>query len=422
METKPELPAVECAHATDSGRDPEKQVNEDAYGYEKTPFGHLCVVCDGMGGHQNGREASTLAVQAIVGAFANAPAPVVAARGVRGRELLQEAIIAANARVCALGASASKQERPGCTVVAILMHPDGVEVAHVGDSRCYLIQGDQIFQITKDHTVVQKLVDAGLLTPAQAAVHPDANQILRALGSSPEVEVEVRAQTIPVASGDTFVLCSDGLSDLVNPKEVLRVVSAAPPARAVGELVDLANARGGHDNVTIMILRVRDSSGTAREVAPTVAQTLVEVPPPQAPVQGLGGAAPVESAPPGAAAGVAPMAPTVPMMLPVAAPPPPERRGFPVAVAFGVLLAVLGFGAAGFAIYLVLNPTHDARNVAPFALTGLPLASPPSSVALVPVAPEAPPAPVDAGLEAGPPLAPLPSLVPPRPFRHGRGS
>jgi serine/threonine protein phosphatase PrpC len=431
METKPDLPAVECAYATDSGRHPDKQVNEDACAYETTPSGHLAVLCDGMGGHQNGREASELAVKIVVETLVNAPPPADVARGVRCRELLKEAIALANAKVFALGAGSSKQARPGSTVVAILMHRDGVEVAHVGDSRCYLVQGDQIFQVTRDHTVVQQLVDNEVLSPAQAAVHPDANQILRALGAAPEVEVEVRAQTIPLATGEAFVLCSDGLSDLVLAPEVLGVVNAAPPAEAARALVELANARGGHDNVTVLILRnregaregARESGRALRDSAPKVAQTLFEAPlapmlQPATRDQGEAVAVATESGAPLAAS--APGSPTLPMIsLPVAAPPPPRPRGFPVAVAFGVLLAVVGFGAAGFALFLVLNPNHNQKNVAPFAVAGSPLAAHPSSQGLVPMPPEAPPSPADAGLDAGPSSAPLPSLVPPKPLRRG---
>jgi serine/threonine protein phosphatase PrpC len=420
METKPELPAVEFAQRTDPGRDPDKQVNEDAWAHEETAFGHLCVLCDGMGGHQNGREAALLAVSAIVETFSKPLASGSGSgqdAGSRGRELLREAIVAANLRVCDLGGM-SKQSRPGSTVVALLMHAEGVEVAHVGDSRCYMLQSGQIFQLTKDHTVVQKMVDAQLLTPAQAAVHPDANQILRALGTTPEVEVEVRAQTIPLVPGEAFILCSDGLSDLVDAQEVLRIATAVPPAQAVQQLVDLANARGGHDNITVMILRAaRDSAAVSTRVpAPTLAQTLFEAPamPMLAPP-----AMPAPSAPAGPVPSAAPSGGLLPAIsLPVPAPPPPRARPVSIAVLLGILLGVVGFGAAGFAIFLLLDPNRDAKQVAPFALTGAPLiVNPPPSVALVPVAPEAVPS-----VDAGPPPAPLPSLVPPRSLRRGHGS
>lgn len=274
------LPAVEYGQKSDPGRDPEKHVNEDACGYRETPIGHLCVVCDGMGGHLGGREASNLALQTIIERVESAP------RDARPVDVLREALVLANQRVCAIalgsdvppprrGQRVEPQARPGSTVVAILLHSGGAEVAHVGDSRVYLVHGSQIFQVTKDHSMVQELVDAGFLTPAQATTHPNANQITRALGMGADIEVDVRPQPLHVVAGDAFVLCSDGLSDLVEPPEILQIVGSAPPEQAAGQLVDLANARGGHDNITAAILRAREgTTAQATAVLPTIAQTV----------------------------------------------------------------------------------------------------------------------------------------------------
>lgn len=262
-------PSVDLAIRTDPGRDPEKQVNEDAAAHKATRFGELCVVCDGMGGHEGGREASNLAVQTIVDYFETA------SEGARPADVLRDAITLANQRVYALAGSAQHTARPGSTVVAILVHKDGAEVAHVGDSRCFLVHGSQIFQVTKDHSMVQQLVDAGFLTPAQAATHPNANQITRALGMQQEVDVDVRPNPISYVTGDVFVLCSDGLSDLVEPPEILQVVGTDPPAQAAGKLVELANARGGHDNITVAIVRAKVSaSAQPTLVSATIADTL----------------------------------------------------------------------------------------------------------------------------------------------------
>jgi protein phosphatase len=277
------LPAIEFAQRSDPGRDPTKQVNEDAAGHRETRFGHLCVVCDGMGGHSGGREASNAALARIFEVFEQAPADAIP------RELLRDAIHHANVRVRALGSEESLEGRPGSTVVAVLLHARGTEVAHAGDSRAYLIHEGQIFQLTRDHSMVQQMVDAHMLTPAQAAVHPDANKITRALGIDDDVEVELRAAPVPHVAGDTFILCSDGLTDLVESPEILQIASADPPAQAAGKLVDLANARGGHDNITVQILRARVSAagpvpGVANTVVDTVPQTMpqrtTEPPPP----------------------------------------------------------------------------------------------------------------------------------------------
>jgi protein phosphatase len=356
------LPSVELATRSDPGRDPEKQINEDASGHRETPFGHLCVVCDGMGGHAGGREASNLALATIFEYVAAAPPDA------RPPDVLRDAITAANLRVHALAPSSSDQGqgRPGSTVVAILVHSGGAEVAHVGDSRGYHVQGSQVFQITKDHSMVQELVDAGFLTPAQAAVHPNANQITRALGMKADVQVDVRPQPIRFVAGDAFVLCSDGLSDLVEPHEIHRTVSAAPAAQAAGNLVDLANARGGYDNITVLIARPRESASAS----PTVVMTTVaESEPPPKPVdrsheatlrdgeaRTIPQAAYVEPAPHTVRAAPSPLVPRGPV---------PSFRSPPASTTAGsgrrwspIEIATITLGGLGLAILLALLYMH----------------------------------------------------------------
>ena len=172
-----DFPAVEYAERSDPGRDPEKQVNEDACGHRLTRFGHLCVVCDGMGGHAAGREAAELALATIFESFDRAPNETPPA------DVLRTAIEEASERVHAMRTNEIAAGRPGSTVVAVLLHASGTEIAHVGDSRAYLVHEGQIFRLTRDHFIVQELVDRGLLTPQQAVHHPEANRITRALGT-----------------------------------------------------------------------------------------------------------------------------------------------------------------------------------------------------------------------------------------------
>lgn len=245
------LPALEIVERTDPGRDPDKQVNEDSCGHRLTKFGQLVVVCDGMGGHVGGEEASRAAVAAIFETFETA-SPEHAPRNV-----LRGAIELANERVYDL-APPDATARPGSTVVAILVHEGGVEVAHVGDSRCYRMHAGEVAQLTKDHSLVQGLVDAGLVKPEDAADHPSAHRITRALGTQADVDVELAPEPLPLAPGDAFVLCSDGLSDLVQPKDIAEALAKPPRAEAAARLVDLANARGGHDNITAVVLRVSE--------------------------------------------------------------------------------------------------------------------------------------------------------------------
>jgi PPM family protein phosphatase len=273
MNRAPIPPAVECAVRSDPGRDPDKQINEDAYGHRPTRFGYLCVVCDGMGGHAAGREAAELAVATIFESFDRA------AEDARPADVLRSAIQEASRRVHAMRTSEIAMGRPGSTVVAVLLHHQGTDVVHVGDSRAYLVHEGQLLRLTRDHSVVQELVDRGLLPAQKAAHHPDANRITRALGMTAEVEADLRPQPVQHVNGDAFVLCSDGLSDLVEEREILGIVGGEPAAQAVGRLVDLANARGGHDNITVAVLRAREAAlMPATAVAPTIAQTSITEP------------------------------------------------------------------------------------------------------------------------------------------------
>lgn len=384
-------PASEVAVRSDPGLDPEKRVNEDMCDHRETRFGHLVIVCDGMGGHADGREAASLALSTILGVFENAAAET------EPSEVLRSAIEEANGRVHAMPPTEIGGGRPGSTVVTVLVHARGAEVAHVGDSRAYLVHQGQVVALTRDHSVVQQMVDIGVLSPDQASHHPDANRITRALGMHPSVEVEVRPQAVPYVVGDAFVLCSDGLSDLVDDTEIRDVVGSEPALQAVGKLVDLANARGGHDNITVAILRVRESvSGGAAVVAPTVVQTTVPTAVPQV-VATLTSGAPQE------------MVPLPPWSNPsqALAPVPRGRRWAPVAVV-ALVLAALAATLLGLVLVEHIaarggahNPTASSGDLLPSAATfGAPAPLAPVNVGLPPpVAPS----------EAIPPLEPVPS-------------
>jgi len=395
------LPAIEFAERTHPGRDPSKQVNEDACGHRETPLGHLLVVCDGMGGHEGGREASNTGLQTIFEIFEK-----VTPNDPRGPgRVLREAIEEANRRVFALPVSeAAGAARPGATVVAVLHHPGGTEIAHAGDSRCYLLHGEGIVQLTKDHSMVQQMVDAHLLTPEQAAVHPDANRISRALGMKPEVEVELRPQPVAHVVGDVFVLCSDGLSDLVGPADILRIATG-PAAQAVGQLVDLANARGGHDNITVQVLRARESAQVAPQaLAPTVVDT--SPPPPFGPpATVILPAAPVPVSHPPNSRPTPPVANTA---IEDHATEPPAARRSPLVI-LGILLGIAGLAVAAFAVYISLD--YGARRRHPVSVDALDATSNESPArAAVPASTSS----TDAE------TAPLPSLIRTSRPRHDR--
>jgi serine/threonine protein phosphatase PrpC len=245
---------LEFAHATDPGLDPHKRVNEDACGHAETAVGHLFVVCDGMGGHSGGKQASDIALRTIVDHMSAAQPSEQPVRRLVG------AIELAAKKVYEFGGPAGNPNRPGSTCVALLAHQGFLEVAHVGDSRAYAIRGKQIFRLTRDHSMVQEMIDGGVLTEQQAIGHPDSNKITRALGMTPEVEVETRDEPMELFDGDMFVLASDGLTDLARNEDILVTVSSyvksANVQTACTELVALANRRGGHDNITVQLVRV----------------------------------------------------------------------------------------------------------------------------------------------------------------------
>ncbi len=245
---------IEFAQASDPGRDPNKQVNEDSCGYAETKFGHLCVLCDGMGGHYGGKEASRTAITTIFEVFEQLPPSTLPSSA------LKTSIEEAARRVYLLGGPPENRTRPGSTVVVMLFHDKGVDVAHVGDSRAYVIRANQIYPLTRDHSMVQGMIDAGMLTEEQAIGHPDANKITRALGMKPEVEVEVRPEPMELFVGDVLLQSSDGLTDLALGADILaatrQALASGPVSHACTTLVQMANNRGGHDNITVQMVRV----------------------------------------------------------------------------------------------------------------------------------------------------------------------
>jgi protein phosphatase len=207
----------------------------------------------------------------------------------------------------------------------MLLHDRGVDVAHVGDSRAYVIRAGQIYPLTRDHSMVQGLIDAGMITEQQAIGHPDANKITRALGMKPEVEVELRPEPMELYPGDVLLMASDGLTDLALNTDILgctrQALASGPLDHACKMLVQMANDRGGHDNITVQMARVIEAGGRAHTIpgspaagsSETIAMTKMETPPPP------GAARPLQSSP------TAPWGPTVPDVSPT--PTAPEAGG-----------------------------------------------------------------------------------------------
>lgn len=225
--------------------------NEDTYGRFTRAVGrrneHLFVVADGMGGHVRGEVASRLAVEAVEEAFFAEPAAAAAER-------LRQAFEAANARVFARAQEDPALLKMGTTCTALALVNGHAYMAHVGDSRAYRIDADGIEQLTHDHTLVEELRRQGVLSEAEARTHPRRHALTRALGVQPALAVDV-LEAMPVRAAQAYLLCSDGLAP-VPDDEIRAVVQTLDPQAACERLVELTNARGGPDNVTVLLVRI----------------------------------------------------------------------------------------------------------------------------------------------------------------------
>ncbi|MCI2173697.1 MAG: Stp1/IreP family PP2C-type Ser/Thr phosphatase [Atopobiaceae bacterium] len=215
--------------------------NEDAF-LVRSP---LFCVCDGMGGHAAGEVASSIAIHTIAD-----KAPIHA-----DDVLLGAAVEAANVAVIDGAEDGRGKPGMGCTATAVYFEGDKMAVAHVGDSRVYLLHAGTLVRITHDHSYVEELVDAGEITADEARVHPSRSIITRALGSDPDMYAD--HFTLDVEKGDRVILCSDGLSSMVADSRIEAIaVSCALPQECVDALVSDALAEGGHDNVTVVAVDI----------------------------------------------------------------------------------------------------------------------------------------------------------------------
>jgi len=237
---------IEAGVATDIGQ--VREGNEDSYLVEPPLF----AVADGMGGHRGGEVASQLALETIEALYRE------------GKGTLAEQVHEANRAVFARSAEDRSVTGMGTTLTAALIGADGAHLAHVGDSRAYLLRAGSLRRLTEDHTLVNRMVRTGEISPDEADVHPHRNVLLRSLGTEPAVEVDV--QDVGLLEGDRLVLCSDGLTGMVTEDQIQAILEAEPqPQEAAERLVRAANRAGGIDNITVVILDVHEGEG---EVAP----------------------------------------------------------------------------------------------------------------------------------------------------------
>jgi PPM family protein phosphatase len=233
--------------ASDRGRI--REGNEDSY----VASGSLAAVADGMGGAQAGEVASATAADELRGLQDGGPWRTDRSAG----DALKEAVLEANRRIREMAAGDKSLEGMGTTVTALLEDGDVVHLAHVGDSRAYLLRGGELSQLTEDHTLVQELVKQGKLRPEDAKRHPQGSIITRALGADADLQVDTA--TFKIVPGDRLLLCTDGLTAVVDPATIRNVLLRTRDAQQAAErLVAMANEQGGPDNVTVVVL---DSGG-----------------------------------------------------------------------------------------------------------------------------------------------------------------
>jgi protein phosphatase len=222
--------------------------------------GRLFVVADGMGGHSGGEIASRIAVEIITQTYYKDESEPQTA--------LKNAFREANRQIYKTSQADESLKGMGTTCTALVLKDGSAISAHVGDSRLYLIRNGHIYLMTEDHSAVMEMVKRGWISLSDARHHPDKNVILRAMGSHPEVEVSTWQEPFPLRENDRFLLCSDGLYDLVEDEEIKQLVLASDPQNACENLVALAKERGGHDNITVAIASLKREGDDSHSPVP----------------------------------------------------------------------------------------------------------------------------------------------------------
>jgi protein phosphatase len=261
-----------CVGVSDAGR--VREHNEDTIGTD--PDIGLVVLADGMGGYKAGEVASGIAVRTVMSLLKDA----VEREDLGLRDsgsglsrpgiLLRDAIQRANKIIHQTARTQSHCEGMGTTVVAGLFFDDKLTIAHVGDSRLYRLRGEELTQVTQDHSLMNELVARGFYTPQEAQRASAKNYVTRALGVEPTVEVDVA--DVPVLKDDLFLLCSDGLSDMVEHEDIQLTMSTfgANLQTLARQLVLLGNDNGGRDNISVVLVRVLDSFPARRGVLQSI--------------------------------------------------------------------------------------------------------------------------------------------------------
>jgi serine/threonine protein phosphatase PrpC len=267
---------ISLGNKSDMGKVRKK--NEDYMEIFKCDSGDVFIVCDGMGGHIGGEVASRLAVFTIKEFMTENP------KGITNEsQLISEALNAANNALHNKTKENPDLKGMGTTCVILILKNEFAYIGNVGDSRIYLIRGNSIYQITKDQSFVQELVNQGIISYEEAENHPRKNEILQALGVNQKIDPQLNPEGLKVYKNDKFILCSDGLSGMVTDRDILNIVEQSSAMEACEKLVTLANINGGTDNITVQVIHILNG-----EVLP---EDLKNVPPPNSTIKDSGNTA-----------------------------------------------------------------------------------------------------------------------------------
>ena len=252
------LDKIQIANVSDVGK--RRPHNEDSTLSDSHEG--LVILADGMGGYKAGEVASAIAVSSAHHEILNGLAKIQ-----RGQidensglslesEVIKKSIILVNSEIYNTAQTDQQCQGMGTTIIVVLFHNNKCTIGHVGDSRVYRKRGESFAQITKDHSLIQELIDRGLYSPEEAVKHAPKNLVTRAMGIDSKVEVDIGEEN--VQPGDIYMLCSDGLNDMVADEEIHLTLSkdSANLVQAADELVRLANSKGGKDNISIILVKV----------------------------------------------------------------------------------------------------------------------------------------------------------------------
>jgi PPM family protein phosphatase len=247
-------PGVELASLTDVGCNREN--NEDNYGYwepeDEASFavlGRLAMVADGMGGYEGGQIASRMAVETLSEAYAASAEP-------DSQKRLLNALAEAHQRIQRKAREDSRLSGMGTTCTAFALVNARLHFVHVGDSRLYLLREGKLRSITRDHTLIARLIEKGVIRPEEAENHPQKHVLTSALGVADDIEIDFPPEPLPIQAGDVLLICTDGLWGQMNLKEIQHATTSQSPKNACRALVQLAKERGGPDNITLQILHI----------------------------------------------------------------------------------------------------------------------------------------------------------------------